>query len=451
MSNPDAEIFIIRMPDVGEGIAEAELVEWHVSPGDMVREDEVIAAVMTDKATVEIPSVATGKVIWLGGKVGDAISVGAELVKISTDAKADLLPDGPDTGKPDAGVTPAAEPDTPAPQMEELSANVARQDDATATRPVETKPSRPETALQRRSPGEKPLASPAIRRRALEAGVDLRRVSGSGPAGRITHADLDAYLETPQTLQTQAAGGRVRRTEITETPVIGLRRAISRKLGQTWSKVPHITIVEEVDVTALEDLRTNLNAERKDGKTRLTILPFLVQALVRAVADQPEMNAHHDDEAGQLRQFAGVHVGIATQTPQGLKVPVVRHAEARTLDDTAQEIARVAEAARDNTALREELTGSTITITSLGALGAIATTPLINAPETAIVGVNRMAVRPVWDGVQFVPRKIMNLSSSFDHRVIDGWDAAVFVKRLKSLLETPALIFMESRDDRDTL
>lgn len=441
MAAPD-DIFIIRMPDVGEGIAEAELVEWHVKPGDMVREDDILAAVMTDKATVEIPSIATGKVIWLGGKVGDAISVGAELVKISADASAELdIAASPaqasSTGKPE---TTSAIPDQ---SSEEPVAETARQNEAPAAPPISGKSALPDAAPPRRGAGEKPLASPAVRRRALEAGADLRRIAGSGPAGRITHADLDAYLDIPQPEQAPA-GGRLRRTEITETPIIGLRRAISRKLGQTWSKVPHITIVEEVDVTALEDLRTSLNSTRKDGKPRLTILPFLVQAIVRAVAEQPAMNAHHDDEAGLLRQFAGVHVGIATQTPQGLKVPVVRHAEARTLDDTASEIARVAEAARDNTALREELSGSTITITSLGALGAIATTPLINAPETAIVGVNRMAVRPVWDGAQFVPRKIMNLSSSFDHRVIDGWDAAVFVKRLKSLMETPALIFVEA-------
>lgn len=452
MANPDSEIFTIRMPDVGEGIAEAELVEWHIKLGDMVREDEVIAAVMTDKATVEIPSVATGKVIWLGGKIGDLISVGAELVKISADANAEIET-GTEEPPPAAATAPKPEHEPQVDAAAEAKTDAPADNPAAKTKPHGAKPAasasrgiarqaHPAAAqAPRRAAGDKPLASPAIRRRALDAGVDLRRVPGSGPAGRITHGDLDAYLEAPE----PAAGtGRVRRTDITETPIIGLRRAISRKLGQTWSKVPHITIVEEVDVTALEELRASLNAGRKEGKPRLTILPFLVQALVRAVEDQPDMNAHHDDEAGQLRRFAGVHVGIATQTPQGLKVPVVRHAEARTLDDTAIEIARVAEAARDNTALRDELTGSTITITSLGALGAIATTPIINAPETVIVGVNRMAMRPVWDGAQFVPRKIMNLSSSFDHRVIDGWDAAIFVKRLKSLLESPALIFMES-------
>lgn len=449
MTNDKDDVFTIRMPDVGEGVAEAELVEWHVEPGDMVREDQIIAAVMTDKATVEIPSSATGKVIWLGGNVGDALAVGADLVRISADPNAGIDPAGKPEEQPAvetaAAVAPAPEiPDEREPQTEgsESGPTVPEKSDP-RTAPASLTET-PLPSVERRSPNDKPLASPAVRRRALNAGVDLRQVSGSGPAGRITHVDLDAHLEAPEPQSAKAAGGRLRKTNVTETPVVGLRRAISRKLSQTWSKVPHITIVEEVDVTALEELRASLNAERDAAKPRLTILPFLVQALVRAVADQPVMNAHHDDEASKLRSFEGVHVGIATQTPQGLKVPVVRHAEARTLDDTAHEIARVADAARDNTALREELTGSTITITSLGALGAIATTPLINAPETAIVGVNRMAVRPVWDGTQFMPRKIMNLSSSFDHRVIDGWDAAVFVKRLKSLLETPALIFVES-------
>lgn len=448
MTNEKDDVITIRMPDVGEGVAEAELVEWHVEPGDMVHEDQIIAAVMTDKATVEIPSSATGKVIWLGGEVGDALAVGADLVRISADPNAGIDP----TGKPDAQSAAEAAAGVPSPETPDEREPQTREPAGGPNAPEKSDPraapanlaEAPRPALERRSPGGKPLASPAVRRRALEAGVGLRQVRGSGPAGRITHADLDAHLEAPEPQAAKAAGGRLRKTGVTEAPVVGLRRAISRKLSQTWLKVPHITIVEEVDVTALEELRASLNAEQGSAKPRLTILPFLVQALVRAVADQPVMNAHHDDEARQLRSFEGVHVGIATQTPQGLKVPVVRHAEARTLDDTAHEIARVAEAARDNTALREELTGSTITITSLGALGAIATTPLINAPETAIVGVNRMAVRPVWDGTQFMPRKIMNLSSSFDHRVIDGWDAAVFVKRLKSLLETPALIFVES-------
>lgn len=450
MSDETDEVFTIRMPDVGEGVAEAELVEWHVEAGEMVREDQTIASVMTDKATVEIPSSVTGKVIWLGGEVGDAIAVGADLVRISTDPNADIDPPAEPQAK-----APAAEPDRSAASAPKAPEEQARPSESAAggtgvAGGSERGPSpdaprlQPGPKAERRPPGGKPLASPAIRRRALEAGVDLRQVRGSGPAGRITHADLDAHLDAPEPHAAKAAAGRPRKTGVTDTPVVGLRRAISRKLSQTWSRVPHITIVEEVDVTALEELRASLNAERDDTRPRLTMLPFLVRALVRAVAEQPVMNAHHDDEAGQLRSFEGVHVGIATQTPQGLKVPVVRHAEARTLDDTAHEIARVAGAARDNTALREELTGSTITITSLGALGAIATTPLINAPETTIVGVNRMAMRPVWDGTQFMPRKIMNLSSSFDHRVIDGWDAALFVKQLKTLLETPALIFVES-------
>jgi 2-oxoisovalerate dehydrogenase E2 component (dihydrolipoyl transacylase) len=214
-------------------------------------------------------------------------------------------------------------------------------------------------------------------------------------------------------------------------------------MSLSTSRIPHITYVEEVDVTALEDLRATMNRDRKPEQPKLTVLPFLMRALVKTAAEQPGVNAIFDDHAGIIHRHAAVHIGIATQTPAGLTVPVVRHAEARSIWDCASELNRLAEAARTGTATRDELTGSTITISSLGALGGIASTPVINHPEVAIVGVNKIAVRPVWDGTQFVPRKIMNLSSSFDHRVIDGWDAATFVQRLKTLLETPALIFVE--------
>ncbi|MGH7022243.1 MAG: dihydrolipoamide acetyltransferase family protein, partial [Caulobacteraceae bacterium] len=276
---------------------------------------------------------------------------------------------------------------------------------------------------------------------AREAGIDLRQVAGSGPAGRITQEDLDAFIaKGPGPAR---ATGLARRTEVSEVKVVGLRRRIAEKMALAKSRIPHITIIEEVDVTALEDLRAALNKKAPAERPKLTVLPFLIRAIVRAVDEQPNLNALFDDDAGVVRQHAGVHVGIATQTPAGLVVPVVQHAEARDLWDCASEVARLAERARDGTASREELSGSTITITSLGPLGAIATTPVINYPEVAIVGVNRMAIRPHWDGAGFVPRRMMNLSSSFDHRVIDGWDAAVFVQRLKELLETPALLFIE--------
>jgi 2-oxoisovalerate dehydrogenase E2 component (dihydrolipoyl transacylase) len=275
--------------------------------------------------------------------------------------------------------------------------------------------------------------------RAKEAGVDLRQVPGTGPAGRITHEDFDSFLARGAR---PAAAGLAPNTSVEEIKVVGLRRRIAERMAVA-RRIPHITYVEEVDVTALEELRAKLNRDKKPEQPKLTLLPFLMRAIVKAVAEQPQVNATYDDEAGVVYRHGGVHIGIAAQTPAGLMVPVVRHAEARTLWDGAAELARVADAAKDGTATREELSGSTITITSLGALGGLGTTPIINHPEVAIVGVNKIAVRPHWDGAQFVPRKMMNLSSSFDHRVIDGWDAAVFVQRLKTLLETPAMLFVE--------
>ena len=422
--------FIIKMPDVGEGVAEAELVEWHVKPGDPVREDMVLAAVMTDKATVEIPSPVTGKVLWLGAEVGDTVAVKAPLVRIETAGEAgDAVPDS---------------------VPEALAEKVLDEPVAVSSRPAAKAPPQPEKPAPRTAPAPRettdisprPLASPAVRLRARESGIDLRQVAGTGPAGRITHEDLDLFISRgaePLPAQT----GLVRKTAVEEVRMTGLRRRIAEKMSLSTSRIPHITYVEEVDMTALEDLRATMNRDRKQEQAKLTILPFLMRALVKTVAEQPGVNATFDDHAGVIHRHAAVHIGIATQTPAGLTVPVVRHAEARGIWDCAAELNRLAEAARTGTATRDELSGSTITISSLGAIGGIATTPVINHPEVAIVGVNKIAVRPVWDGAQFVPRKIMNLSSSFDHRVIDGWDAAVFVQRLKTLLETPALIFVE--------
>ncbi|WP_322867482.1 dihydrolipoamide acetyltransferase family protein [Aquicoccus sp. G2-2] len=285
------------------------------------------------------------------------------------------------------------------------------------------------------------MAAPSVRARARDAGIDLRRVVGSGPAGRIVHADIDRLEVAPDGMA--PAAGYQRNTSVERIKVIGLRRKIAERMAQANARIAHITYVEEIDVTALEDLRANLNKARRDDQPKLTLLPFLMRAMVRAIADQPHLNAHYDDEAGFVEQSGGVHIGIAAQTGAGLMVPVVRHAEARDLWGCAGELNRVSEAAKAGSATRDELSGSTITITSLGALGGITSTPIINHPEVAIIGVNKMATRPVWDGSQFVPRKMMNLSSSFDHRVIDGWDAAVFVQKIKTLLETPALIFVE--------
>jgi 2-oxoisovalerate dehydrogenase E2 component (dihydrolipoyl transacylase) len=277
-----------------------------------------------------------------------------------------------------------------------------------------------------------------VRHRAREAGLDLRQLRGTGPAGRILHEDLDAFLRGGGTTRPGAA----RRVDVEEIPVTGLRRRIAERMAEATRRVAHFSYVEEVDVTALEDLRATLNAGTAEAP-KLTLLPFLLRAVVRAVADFPQMNAHYDDAAQVIRRFGAVHLGIATQTRSGLVVPVLRHAEARDLRDCAAEARRLAEAARQGHATREELTGSTITLSSLGALGGIAATPVINLPEVAIIGVNRIAIRPAWRDGGFVPRRMMNLSSSFDHRIVDGYDAASFIQRIKSLLETPALLFME--------
>lgn len=439
--------FVIKMPDVGEGVAEAELVEWHVKPGDPVREDMVLAAVMTDKATVEIPSPVDGTVLWLGAEVGDTVAVKAPLLRIEiaggesdsagpvAEPTAAIAGELPDTTPSVTEKLDGAKPSTPPPSA---PGAVERPKAQAQPKPVE----RPPAPHAAREPAERPLASPAVRLRAQEAGVDLRQVTATGPAGRISHDDLDQFLARGAH-PAAAPAGLARKTATEEIKVTGMRRRIAEKMRLSASHIPHITYVEEVDVTDLEELRATMNAGRKPDQPKLTLLPFLMRAMVRTLGEQPGINATFDDDAGIITRHAAIHVGIATQTPAGLTVPVVRHAEARTIWDSAAELTRLADAARNGTAAREELSGSTITITSLGALGGIVTTPIINHPEVAIIGVNKIAVRPVWDGTQFIPRKIMNLSSSFDHRVVDGWDAATFVQRIKALLETPALIFIE--------
>ncbi|MBY2922506.1 2-oxo acid dehydrogenase subunit E2 [Rhizobium leguminosarum] len=405
--------FIIKMPDVGEGVAEAEIVEWHVKTGDPVREDMVIAAVMTDKATVEIPSPVSGTVTWLAGEVGDRIAVKAPLVRIETAGDVGEVQSAGISQAPIAG-TPKAEIAKPAPAA-------------------------PTPAL---APAEKPLAAPSVRLFARESGVDLRQVQATGPAGRILREDIEQFLSHGTTPAT-AKSGFARKTATEEIKLTGLRRRIAEKMVLSASRIPHITYVEEVDMSALEELRATMNGDRRPDHPKLTVLPFLMRALVKAISEQPDVNATFDDDAGIITRYGAVHIGIATQTPAGLTVPVVRHAEARGIWDCAAEMNRLAEAARSGTATRDELSGSTITISSLGALGGIVSTPIINHPEVAIIGVNKIATRPVWDGTQFVPRKMMNLSSSFDHRIIDGWDAANFVQRIRTLIETPALIFIE--------
>lgn len=426
-------VYSIRMPDIGEGIAEAELVEWQVKVGDAVRGDDVLAAVMTDKATVEIPTSVAGKVLWLGGEVGQLLAVGSELIRLEVAGDGNMAAEVPPSTDPRPERQEAARAEAPAADTAPPPAPVHG---TTAQRSSPPAAMRPE--------GEKPLASPAVRARAREAGVDLRRLHGTGPAGRITHEDLDAFLASGGSGATSVPGGKRPDTSVTEIKVIGLRRKIAERMSLANRNIPHISTVEEVDVTALEELRAKLNQDT--SRTKLTMLPFLMRAMVRTLAEQPVCNAHYDDEAGVVRRFGGVHIGIATQTPGGLMVPVARHVETQSLWDSADEVLRLSKAAREGTASREELSGSTTTLTSLGALGGIVFTPIINPPEVAIVGVNKMAIRPHWDETTstFVPRKMMNLSCSFDHRIVDGYDAAMFVNRMKALLETPALLFLEA-------
>ncbi|TIS58150.1 MAG: 2-oxo acid dehydrogenase subunit E2, partial [Mesorhizobium sp.] len=404
---------VIKLPDVGEGVAEAELVEWHVKVGDLVREDTVLAAVMTDKATVEIPSPVDGEILWLGAEIGDTVAIGSPIVRLKVAGEGNVRAQSTVEAVPKAKAP--AEPDKAKPEPAP-SAPKAAPKPAEAAKVAAAAPKGPRPASVSRAPraeGEKPLASPAVRLRAKEAGIDLRQVAGSGPAGRISHEDIDAFVARGP--QVARATGLAPKDGVEDIKVVGLRRKIAEKMSLAKSRIPHITYVEEIDVTALEELRATLNKEKRPVKgverPKLTLLPFLMRAMVKAIADQPNLNALFDDEAGIVHQHEGIHIGIAAQTPNGLVVPVVKHAEARDLWDCAAEVNRLADAAKSGTATREELSGSTITITSLGALGGVATTPVINYPEVAIVGVNKMMVRPVWDGTQFIPRKMMNLSS----------------------------------------
>jgi 2-oxoisovalerate dehydrogenase E2 component (dihydrolipoyl transacylase) len=427
----------IKMPDVGEGVAEAEIVEWAVKVGDLVHEDQVVAAVMTDKATVEIPTPVAGAVLALGGAVGDVLAVGAELIRIDAPGLPDsVVPAAPKSRpqKQEAPPPPSAKPE-PAPRAAASPPPPPPEPQKAAPRQLEPPTGAP------RPLGEKPLASPALRLKAREAGVDLRFVRGSGPAGRITHPDLDAHIARPP--EPPKRSGRAPNEAVETIKVVGMRRRIAENMAESARRVAHFSYVEEVDVTALEELRAALNARATEERPKLTLLPFLILGIVKAVVEFPQVNAHYDDENAIITRFGAVHVGVATQTPNGLTVPVVRHAETLGLHECAREMRRVSEAARQGVAAREELSGSTITLTSLGSLGGIVSTPIVNRPEVAIVGVNKIVAKPVWRDGGFVPRKVMNLSSSFDHRVVDGYDAASFIQRLRTLIEAPAMLFIE--------
>jgi 2-oxoisovalerate dehydrogenase E2 component (dihydrolipoyl transacylase) len=419
--------FVFKLPDIGEGIAEAEIAEWRVKVGDVVEEDQPIADMMTDKATVELTSPVAGTVVSLGGEAGAMIATGGELVVLETAADAGAA-------APEPAAAPAAAKAAP----------------VEAAKPAAPKSAAPTAAPEPAAiaPEARPLAAPAVRQRARDLGIDLARVKPSTPNGRIRHADLDAYMAYSEgsraaAPRAPAAASGQPREDVEAVKVIGLRRKIAEKMQEAKRRIPHITYVDEIDVTALEALRAQLNAEHGKTRGKLTLLPFLVKALVRTLPRFPQINARYDDDAGVLNQYAGVHIGIAAQTPGGLVVPVLRHAETHDLWSAAAEIGRLATAAKDGKASAKELAGSTITITSLGAMGGLVTTPVINHPEVAIVGVNKMIERPVVKNGQIVVAKMMNLSCGFDHRIVDGWDAAEFVQAVKGLLEHPAMLFID--------
>ena len=436
-------VHVVKVPDIGEGIAEVELVEWHVRPGDTVASDQVLADVMTDKATVEVPSPVAGVVAAITGGPGDKLAVGSELLRIdvaggtdtaAASASASTERKPPGSGAPlsspgervGASATASPPPPQPFPAPRERDADGTRRNASTPAGASE-------------SVATRPLASPSVRRHARELDVDLARVPGTGPGGRVMHDDVVRFAARAAAPATRY-GAREGETVV---PVIGMRRQIAQHM-QAALRIPHFTYVEEIDVTELEALRATLNARYAAARGKLTLLPFLARAIALAVPAFPQMNARYDDEQGVVTRHAAVNLGIATQTAAGLMVPVVRHVEARDLWSIAAEIARLAEAARAGKVPRDDLAGSTLTVTSLGPLGGIVTTPVINAPEVAIVGVNRIVERPMFAaGGAVVPRKLMNLSSSFDHRVIDGQDAAEFVQALRGYLECPALLFVE--------
>ena len=422
--------FVFKLPDIGEGVVEGEVVQWHVSVGDSVSEDDPIVDVMTDKATVTIPSPVSGIISSLSGDVGDMIAVGSSLMEIDSEGEG-AGPEAEDTEEQE----PVSDPDPP--KAPEPAPAPKAPEPAPAPKAPEPAHSEIQTQIGR------VLASPAVRKRARENDVDLSNVRGSGPAGRIRHADLDAFI---------AAGGAVsgappmayslKRTEVTQVKVVGLRRKISEQMSLSKSRIPHFSYFEEVDITELESLRQILNSTRDEIQPKLTYLPFIMIALAKIMPDHPECNAHFDDEAGVVNRNAAVNLGIATQTDRGLYVPVVKHVESMDIWKTASEMQRVSGSARDGSASLDELTGSTFTITSLGREGGLGATPIINHPEVAILGVHKAREMPVARNGAIVIRRIMNLSSAFDHRVVDGADGASLIQHLKRMLENPALIFM---------
>ncbi|MEO7027411.1 MAG: dihydrolipoamide acetyltransferase family protein [Caulobacteraceae bacterium] len=426
--------YTFKLPDVGEGTAEAEIVAWHVAVGDRIEEDQPLVDVMTDKATVEMTTPVSGVVVSLHGEPGEMAPVGAPLAVIALEsagaAEHGARASSPPPPQGSKGGQEVVPPVSSRPSVERAK---GRQD-AGGAAPAPITP---------RVRDAKPLASPAVRRQAFEAGVALQFVPGSGPGGRIGREDLDAHLAAGMPTPVAGRAPPAWSEAVKEVKIIGLRRKIAEKMQDAKRRIPHFAYVEEVDVTELEALRVHLNATKSADQPRLTVLPFLICALTRTLPRYPQINARFDDDAGVVHLHEAVHMGIATQTAGGLVVPVVRHAEALDLWQLATEIARLAAATRDGKAKADELRGSTITLTSLGPLGGVVTTPVINHPEVAIIGPNKIVDRPMFREGAIVVRKMMNLSSSFDHRVVDGYDAAAFIQEVKAMLEHPATIFMD--------
>ncbi|DAC65870.1 TPA: 2-oxo acid dehydrogenase subunit E2 [Candidatus Thalassarchaeaceae archaeon] len=425
--------YVFKLPDIGEGVVEGEIVAWHVKVGDSIKEDDQIVDIMTDKATVTIPSPTGGIVTELSGEVGDMIAVGSALVTFSTDGSSSNN-QAQNSPEPEVTLEPVIE-------EEKKPEPIAKEIKKPAPKPVELIT---ESKIVASSGGNtRILASPAVRRRARDADLDLSVVSGSGPAGRIRHADLDAYI---------AAGGTVtgapptsystKRTDTNEIKVVGLRRKIAEQMVKSKFSIPHFSYFEEIDVTELEELRQMLNATRDNDQPKLTYLPFIMMALAKIMPNHKECNALYNDESNVVTQYSAVHLGIATQTDRGLFVPVVKHVEAMDIWQSASEMQRVSGAARNGTASLDDLSGSTFTITSLGRDGGLGATPIINHPEVSILGIHKAREMPVVKDGKIVVRRIMNVSSSFDHRIVDGANGAALVQALKRMLEYPALIFM---------
>jgi len=412
---------IFKLPDLGEGTVESEIGEWFIKVGEFVEEETIVGTMMTDKAAVELASPVSGTVVKLAGEPGDIVAVGAALVTFETDGDA-------------ATTTNAESTEAPEPTASEKGSDPFPETDTKGSEPFSD-------VVGDFEPHTRVVTSPAIRRRAKEAGIDLSLVPGSGIGGRIQRKDFDNFLKS-RAAGTPISNTAVPSTAVKEIKIIGLRRIIAERMTKSKKEIPHYAYVEEIDITELEALRKHLNNRNSDPAGRLTLLPFLGLALIRALKEFPQCNSTYDKDRNMLLQHDAVHLGIATQTPDGLKVPVVKHAEMKNIDALAAEIRRVTQAARDNSAKKSELTGGTITITSLGKLGGIASTPVINMPEVGIIGVNRAVERPMVVNGQIAVRLMMNLSSSFDHRFVDGYDAAAMIQRIKEMLEHPATIFL---------